>query len=47
MGYKMKYNIVEDVFEEMTKTIDAFKGIDYDDIGESGTKVKIEISEKV
>ncbi len=47
MGYKMKYNIVEDVFEEMTKSIYAFKGIDYDDIGEHGIKIKIEISEKV
>ena len=47
IGYKMKYNVVEDIFEEMAKSIDAFKGIDYDDIGESGTKIKIEISEKV
>ncbi len=47
MGYKMKYNIVEDVFEELAKSNEAFRGIDYDDIGELGTKVKIEISEKV
>ncbi len=47
MGYKMKYNNVEDVFEELAKSNEAFKGIDYDDIGESGVKVKIEISEKV
>ncbi len=47
MGYKMKYNIVEDVFEELAKSNEAFKGIDYDDIGESGVKVKVEISEKV
>jgi NADH-quinone oxidoreductase subunit G len=39
MGYKMKYNIVEDVFEEITKSVDVFKGIDYDDIGESGKKL--------
>jgi len=43
----MKYNSVEDVFEEITKSIGAFKGLDYDDIGESGAKLKIEISEKV
>ena len=47
MGNKMKYDSVEDVFEEMTKSIEAFKGLDYDDVGESGTKLKIEISEKV
>ena len=47
MGNKMKYDSVEDVFEEMTKSIEAIKGLDYDDVGESGTKLKIEISEKV
>ncbi len=47
MGYKMKYNSVEDVFDEMAKSIEAFKGLDYDDVGESGAKLKIEISAKV
>jgi NADH-quinone oxidoreductase subunit G len=47
MGYKMKYNIAEDVFEEITNSIPAFKGLDYDDIGESGVKIKVQISEKV
>ena len=47
MGYKMKYNSVENVFDEMVKSVEAFKGLDYDDVGESGTKLKIEISAKV
>ncbi len=47
MGYKMKYNTVEDIFEELAKSNSVFRGMDYDDIGELGTKVKIEISEKV
>ena len=47
IGYKMKYNSVEDVFDEITKSINGFKGLDYDDIGESGAKLKIEISAKV
>ena len=47
MGYKMKYNSVEDVFDEIAKSVEAFKGLDYDDIGESGAKLKIEISAKV
>jgi len=47
MGYKLKYNSVENVFDEMTKSVEAFKGLDYDDVGESGTKLKIEISAKV
>ena len=47
MGYKMKYNSVEDVFNEISASIEAFKGLDYDDVGESGTKLKIEISAKV
>ncbi|MGA9291973.1 MAG: molybdopterin-dependent oxidoreductase [Ignavibacteriaceae bacterium] len=42
MGYKMKYNSVEDVFDEMTKSITAFKGLDYDDIGESGANLSAE-----
>ncbi|MEJ2613724.1 MAG: molybdopterin-dependent oxidoreductase [Ignavibacteriaceae bacterium] len=47
MGYKMKYHSVEDVFDEMAKSIESFKGLDYDDVGDSGTKLKIEISAKV
>jgi NADH-quinone oxidoreductase subunit G len=47
MGSKLKFNIAEEVFAEMANSIDAFKGLDYDIIGESGEKVKSEISNKV
>lgn len=42
LGFKMKYEMAEEVFEEMAKSIDAFKGLDYDDIGELGAKLKIQ-----
>jgi hypothetical protein len=47
MGSKLKFNMAEEVFTEMANSIDAFKGLDYDIIGESGEKVKSEISNKV
>jgi NADH-quinone oxidoreductase subunit G len=47
MGGKLKYNMSEEVFAEMANSIDAFKGLDYDIIGELGTKIKTEISNKV
>jgi len=47
MGYKMKYNMAEVVFAEMSSTIDAFKDINYDDIGEPGIKIKTELSKIV
>lgn len=47
MGSKLKYNMSEDVFAEMANSIDAFKGLDYDIIGELGAKIKTEISNKV
>ena len=40
LGNKMKYEMVEEVFAEMSGTIDAFKGLDYDDIGELGVQLK-------
>lgn len=40
MGGKMKFEMAEDVFEEMTKSIEAFKGLDYDKIGELGIQLK-------
>ncbi len=40
LGSKMKFDMAEEVFEEMTKSIDAFKGLDYDDIGEFGVQLK-------
>jgi NADH-quinone oxidoreductase subunit G len=47
MGGKLKYNMSEEVFAEMANSIDAFKGLDYDIIGELGAKIKTEISNKV
>ncbi len=47
MGEKIKYKMAEDVFNDIAKSIDAFKGLDYDEIGELGTKLKIEVSQTV
>jgi NADH-quinone oxidoreductase subunit G len=40
MGEKMKFDMAEEVFEEMTGSIEAFKGLDYDEIGELGAELK-------
>jgi len=40
LGHKMKFEMAEQVFEEMSKTIDAFRGLDYDDVGELGAQLK-------
>ncbi len=40
MGNKLKFDMTEEVFEEMTKSIEAFKGLDYDDVGELGVQLK-------
>jgi NADH-quinone oxidoreductase subunit G len=42
---KLKYNLAEDVFADISKSIDAFKGLDYDVIGDPGAKLKIAIPE--
>ena len=47
IGSKLKFNIVEEVFAEMANSIDAFKGLDYDVLGESGSKIKSEIPNNV
>ena len=47
MGLKLKINMAEEVFNEMSNSIDAFKGLDYDMIGELGVKIRTEISNKV
>jgi NADH-quinone oxidoreductase subunit G len=41
-GIKAKYSIAEDVFIDIAKNIDAFKGLDYETIGELGVKLKTE-----
>jgi NADH-quinone oxidoreductase subunit G len=41
-GTKTKFMIAEEVFLDMTKSIDAFKGLNYDIIGESGIELNSE-----
>lgn len=38
---KLKYNLAEDVFIEIAKSVKAFKGLNYDVIGETGVKLEI------
>jgi NADH-quinone oxidoreductase subunit G len=40
LGGKMKFEMAEDVFDEMAKSIEAFKGLDYDKVGELGAQLK-------
>jgi predicted molibdopterin-dependent oxidoreductase YjgC len=47
MGSKFKFNMAEEVFAEMANSINVFKGLDYDIIGELGSKIKSEIPNKV
>lgn len=37
---KMKFEMAENVFDEMSKTVEAFKGLDYDKIGDAGIELK-------
>lgn len=41
LGYKMKYAMAEEIFNEMTASINELKGLDYDIVGESGIQIKI------
>ena len=47
MGNKLKFNMAEEVFAEMSTAIEAFRGLNYDDVGELGVRIKTEISNKV
>jgi len=47
IGGKFKFNMAEEIFSEMANSIEAFKNLDYDIIGELGAKVKSEISNNV
>jgi len=47
MGSKIKFNMAEEVFNEMANTLEAFKGMDYDIIGDKEKKIKTEITNKV
>ena len=40
MGQKLKYNMAEEVFYDLSNSIDAFKGLDYDVIAELGVQLK-------
>ena len=45
LGQKKKFNLAEDVFDEISKTIEAFKGLDYDVLGELGAKANVKTAE--
>ncbi|AFH48605.1 NADH dehydrogenase I subunit G [Ignavibacterium album JCM 16511] len=42
LGSKWKYQMAEDVFDEMTSSIAEFRGLDYDVIGDLGVQLKLE-----
>jgi NADH-quinone oxidoreductase subunit G len=46
LGSKIKFQMAEDVFREMTKTIEAFKGLDYDKVGELGAELQGEFKKE-
>ncbi|MFA3784195.1 molybdopterin-dependent oxidoreductase [Melioribacteraceae bacterium 4301-Me] len=45
LGMKFKYQMSEEVFEDIAKAIDVFKGLDYDLIGDLGKELKVNIKE--
>jgi len=45
LGFKIKYEMAEEVFEDLANSIEAFKDLDYDKIGEMGVQLKSEIIE--
>lgn len=45
MGYKYKYQMAEEVFAEISNSVEAFKSLNYDDIGESGIFIKTKKNE--
>jgi NADH-quinone oxidoreductase subunit G len=47
MGQKLKYNLAEEVFNDIAQSVDVFKGLDYDVIGELGAKLKMEVTETI
>ena len=42
---KLKFNLAEDVFNDIAKSVQEFNGLDYDVIGELGVKLNIEVAE--
>jgi len=47
LGGKIKYHMAEDVFADIAHSVEAFKGLDYDMIGEYGVQLKIKKSAAV
>ncbi len=47
MGQKMKYNVAEDVFNDIAKNVKEFHSLDYDVVGEKGAKINLPVAEKV
>ncbi len=45
LGMKLKYQMAEEVFADLSATNEAFKGLDYDAVGDSGIQVKVKIKE--
>lgn len=41
LNSKMKYEMAEDVFTDLSHSVEHFKGLDYDVIGERGAQIKI------
>ncbi len=42
---KLKFKMAENIFDEMSKTIEAFKGLDYDLVGDKGVSLKDKLNE--
>jgi NADH-quinone oxidoreductase subunit G len=42
LGYKTKYTMAEEVFNDITSSFNELKDLDYDDIGESGIQIEVE-----
>lgn len=47
LGSKMKYDIAEDIFEEMTLQIPELRGLDYNTLGTGGVQLNINVKEAV
>ena len=45
LGQKYKYQLAEEVFAELSNSVDAFKNYNYDDIGEFGALIKTKKNE--
>ncbi len=45
LGQKYKYQLAEEIFAELSNSIDAFKNYNYDDIGELGALIKTKKNE--